>query len=515
MSAGRAIATSGGTDATYWGRLEAAVRAEFRVDHYQAASDDPVLTTLSTAGCPVPRCSKKPRAQATYCDRHTRRWIDMGSPAIEEFLARVPPVKALRIAGSMRCGVETCENPRSDRGWCRLHGDVWRRAGQPDDFATNAAPVAAIAECRVPECPRPEVTALYGLCYCHRRRWNEAGRPPLEPFSLAVEPVGAVQKIFVFAGLPPGPKLELQYAVQHRRDAQGARILPSRLAPLVRGIIAHDPCCRSILDRPLVEWETMLAGIAPAKGSPDSHARSFFRWTYAELSLLVDGDPFLLDRWDVRRVKPGTTRSSFCIDWSGIPQPWLREAAKRWGRVRMATRSAKTTHRDSKGLIDFAQFLDQRTAVTSPGDITRREIESYISHLDAGHVSDQLRSSRLSTVGLFLRNAREQELLDLQPNATVRPNDYPRPKGAVPRFLSESVMAVLEAPESMALLPAWCHNLIRVLIGTGRRGSEACSMEFHCLVERHRWRALPALLRGQGVQGAHDPARRADDGGHP
>ena len=312
----------------------------------------------------------------------------------------------------------------------------------------------------------------------------EQRRPPAaRSVRPTANPVGAVQKIFVFAGLPPGPKLELQYAVQHRRDAQGARILPSRLAPLVKGIIAHDPCCRSILDRPLVEWENLLVGIAPAEGSPDGHARSFFRWTYAELSLLVDGDPFLLDRWDVRRVKPGTTRSSFCIDWSGIPQPWFREAAKRWGRVRMATRSAKTTHRDSKGLIDFAQFLDQRTAVTSPGDITRREIESYISHLDDGHVSDQLRSTRLSTVGLFLRNAREQELLDLQPNATVRPNDYPRPKGAVPRFFSESVMAVLEAPESMALLPEWCHNLIRVLIGTGRRGSEACSMEFHCLVE--------------------------------
>lgn len=95
----------------------------------------------------------------------------------------------------------------------------------------------------------------------------------------------------------------------------------------------------------------------------------------------------------------------------------------------MATRSAKTTHRDSKGLIDFAQFLDQRTAVTSAGDITRREIEAYISHPDAGHVSDQLRSTRLSAVGLFLRNAREQELLDFQPNATVRPNDYPRPRG--------------------------------------------------------------------------------------
>ncbi|MDQ6783981.1 MAG: site-specific integrase [Actinomycetota bacterium] len=479
MSVLRAIPTPEGTNATYWGRLEAAVRTEFRVDRYQAAPDDPVLSPSNRRACPVPRCRTLRAVKDPYCDRHTRRWIDTGSPPMAEFLDQVPPVNVARVAGSMKCGVETCDNPRASHGWCRLHTGEWRRRGQPEDFATSAAAVAKIAACRVPECPRPEITSLYGLCECHRQRWNAAGRPPLEAFALTADPVGLVEQIFVFAGLPAGPKLELQYALQHRRDAQGARTVPGRLAPLVKGIIAHDPQCRSILDRSLDEWETLLGG---TQGKPSGHAWSFFRWTYAELSLLVDGDPFLPDRWNVRRVKPGTMRSSFCIDWSEIPQPWLREAAKRWGRVRMATRTAKTTHRDSKGLIDFALFLHHHTSVTSSGDISRREIEAYVSHLNA-HASDQQRASRLGTVRLFLRNAREQELLDLQANATVRLNDFPRPKGAVPRFLSEPVMAVLEAPESLALLPPWCHNFIRVLIGTGRRASEACTLDFNSLVE--------------------------------
>ena len=60
MSVLRAIPTPEGINGTYWARLNSAVRAEFRVDHYQAASDDPVLSMPHRKGCPVPRCSIRP-----------------------------------------------------------------------------------------------------------------------------------------------------------------------------------------------------------------------------------------------------------------------------------------------------------------------------------------------------------------------------------------------------------------------------------------------------------------------
>ncbi len=158
----------------------------------------------------------------------------MGRPPIEEFLTKVPAIRVLRMAGSTQCRVEGCANAGGDRGWCRHHSVLWRKADEPDDFALTAPSVPTIAACRVPDCARPKVAAVHRLYYMHRRRWIDAGRPPIEEFSLTVKAVGLVQKTFVFVDLPAGPKLELQYAVQHRRDALGSRVRPPGCACCAR-----------------------------------------------------------------------------------------------------------------------------------------------------------------------------------------------------------------------------------------------------------------------------------------
>ncbi|MCA1703102.1 MAG: site-specific integrase, partial [Actinobacteria bacterium] len=240
------------------------------------------------------------------------------------------------------------------------------------------------------------------------------------------------------------------------------------------------------LDRPLEEWERLLAastGIRPAEGNRGVLYRAFLRWSYGELSQLCDVDPFLSDRWDVRLVKPNVPARNRWVDWSGIPQPWLREAAKRWGRVRITTQGAATVTRDAYHLTDFASFLQERTSVRAAADITRSQIEGYIGRLSVNGTSDQARSRYLGTLRQFLTAASEQELLKLHPSATVRLGDLPTTARVLPRFLPDRVMAVLEAPESLALLPDLVRNLVKVLMGTGRRASEGCTLAFDSLVD--------------------------------
>jgi hypothetical protein len=364
----------------YWRCLESAVRAEFRVDDYRPAAGDPVLRLTKAAGCPVPGCRSGTASARPYCERHWQRWAAMGEPPSEEFLATVSPSKPAKRAGSAECPVDRCQNAGATKGWCRLHYVLWQGEGRPDNFAAAADPVAAIPSCRVPDCRRPEAAAVYGLCDAHRRMWKAEGRPPLERFVGEARAVQHVEKLYSFSRLPPGPKLELQFALQQRRDAGAARITPSCLTVLVDAIVRHDRDCRSILDRPLEEWERLLAastGIRPAGGNRGVQYRAFLRWSYAELSLLGDTDPFLPDRWDVRRVKPSMPARNRWVDWSGIPQPWLREAAKRWGRVRMTTQGAATVTRDAYHLTDFASFLHEHTSVRASADVTRRQIEGY------------------------------------------------------------------------------------------------------------------------------------------
>lgn len=213
--------------AGYWRRLQALVRPEFRVELYRPAHDDPILRR--DRACGVPGCRASLGPDDRYCRRHDLQWRDVGEPPHEDFLAVVPPTDPARISGGRVCNVAVCDNPQWAHGWCRAHDNMWKRRRQPDGFAQSATKVRQARLCRVPNCGRPEAVIACGLCGSHRRHWADAGEPPLEAFLANAKPVRNIEVVYSVLGLPAGPKLELQYVLQQRRDALGARIRPKPL----------------------------------------------------------------------------------------------------------------------------------------------------------------------------------------------------------------------------------------------------------------------------------------------
>lgn len=252
---------------------------------------------------------------------------------------------------------------------------------------------------------------------------------------------------------------------------------------MVEAVRTEGKSCRSVLDHPLEHWEAVV--VARPKTRPHGWSEhpdfGFLRWAYAELALLADDDPFAPDVWHSRRVKPTGPTHVRLIDWSRIPQPWLRDAAKRWGRTRAATLSLGLVCNDARRLARFGQFLATSTRVRWPRDLTRDDVEAYLAHL-AVELPPTERDGSISTLRRFLDDAADQGLLDLRRDARVRRTDYPRRPESLPRFLAEPVMAVLEAPESLARLEDnGLRNAVRVLIGTGRRAQEVLSLPFQCV----------------------------------
>lgn len=270
----------------YWQRLESSVRVEFRVDLYRPDHDDPILRRERS--CAVPGCRMNLGPDDVYCHRHDKQWRDLGQPAPAEFLALIPPTEPARISGGRICAVVHCANPAWAHGWCRAHDNMWKRRRCPADFEADAPVVRQARLCRVRDCGRPEAVIAYGLCGSHRRHWAEAGEPPLEEFIDRARRVRNIEMIFSFLGLPPGPKLELQFVLQQRRDAVGAKLRPIAFLTVVDAVRAQGPSCGSLLDHPLAHWEGIVGA---AKESTPGRTGSglnlgFLRWAYYELELL-------------------------------------------------------------------------------------------------------------------------------------------------------------------------------------------------------------------------------------
>jgi hypothetical protein len=170
----------------YWERLESSVRAEFRIDMYRPAHDDPILRR--ERACAVPSCRMTLGPDDRYCRQHETQWADLGRPGPEEFLALIPPTEPARISGGRICAVVHCANPAWANGWCRAHDNMWKRRRGPADFEADAPVVRQARLCRVRDCGRPEAVIAYGLCASHRRHWP---RPASRPWrSSSITPAG-------------------------------------------------------------------------------------------------------------------------------------------------------------------------------------------------------------------------------------------------------------------------------------------------------------------------------------
>jgi hypothetical protein len=105
------------------------------------------------------------------------------------------------------------------------------------------------------------------FCKSHHTRWCHKGRPDLEEFITECERLGTAY--LDFRGLPPGLKLELQYAVQCRHDEQSVTApLPVVMRAIRR---AKEAGVVSLLDRSEYQWRQMARRRGRPKGAQAQH----------------------------------------------------------------------------------------------------------------------------------------------------------------------------------------------------------------------------------------------------
>ena len=460
------------------GKLMAVVRVEFRGETLVFDPDDPVF---GGGPCRVSGCERNASGHG-LCLNHRVQWAKQGRPDLEEFAARTDP-RPRRQRPNQQCAVDGCGYGSARGGLCQLHAQRWERAGRPDRKRWMSDPPVikqppAGAACRIRHCELwPEASSP--LCHSHNATWRANGRPDIDVFAARFEPdwvVPADQSIRL-CQLAAQLRLEMQYALQQRRDRRDGKLEPVVVARVVR-LLAASPAM-SLLDHEEGTWLRIADGVVN-----DTRSRALLLYARRAVADLAEAGgweaEYPRDVWRMHRLGFDGRRS---LRFGGIDQPWLRDLAKRWVRLRLASGLGLEAGaaRPLVAITRFSQFLTT-VGVEHIGQLDRGLLERYLADLGREH-HPQRRSTHIGLLNALFTAIRQHRWHPGLPTTAVFFRaDHPRRAERLPRALAEQVMAQLEQPGNLDRFDNPSYRLITViLMRCGLRITDALRLRSDCV----------------------------------
>ena len=229
-----------------------------------------------------------------------------------------------------------------------------------------------------------------------------------------------------------------------------------------------------------------------------------------------DGDDlegrYAADAWQAAELGVPVARGRGAVSFTQIGQPWLRAAAKRWARQRLAF---NTIRNGVLALKRFSAFLERcQPPVRHPGQIDRALLERYLAWLAPLPLSDSTKAlSRVFLRAFLEENRRYRWVPALPAGAVIYPDELSSRRRSLPRFIAEYVMGQLEAEDNLAQLATSHRHLVVLVTETGLRATDACTLGFDpLLVDSAGWpclRFVSAKMRAEHLLPLSAPAVEA------
>jgi integrase len=459
-------------------RLVAVVRPEFRSDILTFSATDPMF---GGGVCGVDGCTRSARGKG-LCAGHHQRWRKEGCGDLGVFSSATDP-RWQRQRPNASCRITPCGYGMCRAGLCQLHFQRWARSGHADlEGWLLSPPLVKLptpgARCAIAHCELwPQAQKLF--CHAHAATWRASGRPDIESFCDGFLPItNRADEAIQLCALGPQLKLEIQYALQCRRDEMATKTVPSVVMRLVRFLASATTT--SLLERSEETWRAQIS-----QGTKDQDRRALLLFARRKVEDLVDAEgwegEFPRAVWQLRRLGYDGNQT---LDFTAVPQPWLRLLVKRWLRWRLATGlNLETVRRGLRSLTRFAVFC-QDIGAQSLADIDRVVVERYLADLQSEWGGRQRHNDHIAQISSFLGAIRQHRWDDsLPPSALIFSDDYPRRNEQVPRALSEQVMAQIERPGN---LDCWENSAFRlttlILVRCGLRVNDALRLPLECIV---------------------------------
>ncbi|HUZ26487.1 MAG TPA: tyrosine-type recombinase/integrase [Streptosporangiaceae bacterium] len=409
----------------------------------------------------------------------------------EEFIA-AGPVRA-RHCGEVICSAEGCPRPvRTSRlQLCYAHEHRRRSLGLPlAGFLRHpqARPLPGFGPCKVAVCTR-QAHARRGLCRAHDVRWWEqlrAGTVAAADFGAwcrSSAPVASGHEV-VMRGLAPLVQAQILLGLQERCRQEALTYL-GQLRVICRRLLAvHAQTIIGFDDSRFARQHRALArdlqqAVLLAGTSPEDEQRK--------------------DIWNTVVLGHGRRR---VIDFTGISQPWLREAVKMWAAGELPTRRGDHATAILQNHVRRVEELSDSLRLhrddhgDDPRALGRGDIIAFLSRIRhrqaTGQMSSWHRSTTCRQVAMILRECRAlgltrpgQPMSGLPDDFAVRRDDIPKqaaddePGRALPAGVLNQLITALPLLERSAG-PA-LRAAVELLMETGRRPTEVCRLGWDCL----------------------------------
>ena len=269
----------------------------------------------------------------------------------------------------------------------------------------------------------------------------------------------------------------MQYTLQQRRDRRVGKLAPTVVTRVVRLLAASS--VTSLLDHDEGTWLTIADGTVN-----DSLGRALLLYARRAVADLAETGgweaEYPRDIWRMHRLGFDGRRT---LQFDRITQPWLRELAKRWVRLRLSSGLGLEAGgaRAVVAISRFSRFL-AAVGVEHIEQLDRQLLERYLA--DLGHERHpQRRSAHIGLLnGFFVAIRQHRWHPGLPATALFFPADHPRRPDKLPRALAEQVMTQLEQPANLDRFDNPSYRLITViLMHCGLRVTDALRLRSDCV----------------------------------
>jgi len=444
---------------------------------------------LGWTECAVSGCRTSAQSRSGFCLVCQDRWAGAAGLSRAAFCAVPRPVS--RGRGVAPCAVGGCGRPSASiRGrLCSAHG--YQRASilrQPlGEFLAHpgVVPLPSFGPCRAAACTRDR-TGRGPYCHQHAQRLSLARRrdPGLdvEAWQRTVPAVAEGAQVSL-RGLPPLVVAEALYGLQERAraDIKTTQVYVRPYCDLLRRQGAASIADVALTGKPQYQVDlenSFLKSVRRREMTPETERHK--------------------DEWDLFVFGHGGR-----LTFTGISQPWLREAVKRWAFDDLPRRRGDSASNVAQQKVHSAGHLSEslRLQRADRGDVIgalgRQDITAFCNRMaflaGQGQISERLRWTFARGARLVLDRCRSisltregQPLHGLPDDFTVLPEDIPdepEEEDTAGKDLPAEVMRILTS--HLDRLEASSTREVRVavelLMDTGRRPDEIASLMLDCL----------------------------------
>src|SRR5215470_6877410 len=351
---------------------------------------------------------------------------------------------------------------------------------------------ARATECAVPGCRCEPTMAQAILCEPHARQFRRrARRPALDQFLAdpRVRPLPPFQPCAVAACTRPADSARGYCNTHYQRWREATKAGPGTRGGTKITDVDLRAACRALGRQQVSSVEQCRVGQVP--GRP---ARSLLNALirHVRRALADPGSEQAKNTWDLAVFgHPGR------LSFTGITQPWLHQAAKRWAAEELPRHRGKGATNVRAKINALARLSESLRSRPDHGDLPaalgRADIENFLNRLgyleSAGtitryHRNVICRGARAVLAGIRALGLTRpgQPAAGLPGDVVITAADIPADagRGEPGRDLPPEIMAALCASLD-ALQPAEVKVAIQIAIDTGRRPEDILGLPLDCL----------------------------------